>query len=35
MDEHTYVSFLDIMVQVRTLYKANNIELALEVPEMT
>ena len=33
MDPHTYVSFLDIMVELRTLYKANAIEEALEVSD--
>ena len=31
MDPHTYVSFLDIMVELRSLYKANVIEEAIEV----
>mmetsp|Transcript_31333 Transcript_31333/g.58313 ORF Transcript_31333/g.58313 Transcript_31333/m.58313 type:complete len:874 (+) Transcript_31333:72-2693(+) len=30
MDPHTYVSFLDIMVELRCLYKANEIEDAIE-----
>ena len=31
MDPHTYVSFLDTMVELRSLYKTNEIEDAIEV----
>jgi hypothetical protein len=35
MDPHTYVSFLDIMVELRSLYKANAIEEAIEVHNLS